>query len=112
MLHNDIDPGQNPMTAAVVTGPAHGTLAFNPDGTFIYTPNPNFFGADSFTYQDTDSALLVSNIATASINVLPIGSVNIAPTAPATTTSLTASFIFRAPATVADASAGTPRLMA
>ena len=99
VLHNDIDPGQNPMTAAVVTGPAHGTLKFNPDGTFIYTPTAGYSGADSFTYQDTDSALQVSNIATASFNILPIGTVNIAPTAPATVTSLTTSFVFGGPAT-------------
>jgi hypothetical protein len=69
VLHNDVDPGLNPMTAAVVTGPAHGTLTFNPNGTFVYIPTAGFFGTDSFTYQDTDSAQLVSNIATATITV-------------------------------------------
>ena len=38
-------------TFSVATGPSHGTLAFNPDGTFTYTPNPGYVGADSFTYQ-------------------------------------------------------------
>jgi Ca2+-binding RTX toxin-like protein len=76
LLHNDIDPGQNPMTAILLTGPAHGTLlktdgtpGINPDGTFVYIPTAGFFGTDSFTYQDTDSAQLVSNIATATITV-------------------------------------------
>ncbi|MGK0701828.1 Ig-like domain-containing protein, partial [Priestia flexa] len=38
-----------PLTYAVSIGPANGTLVFNPDGTFTYTPNPDFAGIDSFT---------------------------------------------------------------
>ncbi|UZW65162.1 Ig-like domain-containing protein [Priestia flexa] len=38
-----------PLTYAVGIGPANGTLLFNPDGTFTYTPNPDFAGIDSFT---------------------------------------------------------------
>ncbi|WP_210607808.1 tandem-95 repeat protein [Priestia flexa] len=38
-----------PLTYTVSIGPANGTLVFNPDGTFTYTPNPNFAGIDSFT---------------------------------------------------------------
>ena len=36
--------------AALVTEPQHGTLEFQADGTFVYTPNPNFHGVDTFTY--------------------------------------------------------------
>jgi hypothetical protein len=36
--------------AAVVTQPANGTLSFYSDGSFVYTPNPNFTGPDTFTY--------------------------------------------------------------
>lgn len=39
----------HPLTYAVGIGPANGTLLFNPDGTFTYTPNPDFAGIDSFT---------------------------------------------------------------
>ena len=35
---------------AVVNGPAHGTLGLSVDGNFIYTPDLNFAGVDSFTY--------------------------------------------------------------
>ena len=34
---------------------ANGQVAFNPDGTFTYTPNPGFEGDDSFTYRIKDS---------------------------------------------------------
>jgi VCBS repeat-containing protein len=33
----------------LVTGPAHGTLALNSDGSFTYTPAANFVGTESFT---------------------------------------------------------------
>ena len=33
----------------------NGTVAMNPDGTFIYTPNPDYSGTDTFTYSVIDS---------------------------------------------------------
>lgn len=48
---------------------ANGTLLFNADGSFIYTPNPDFFGTDSVSYVvthtesgETDTALLTMNV--------------------------------------------------
>jgi hypothetical protein len=32
------------------TGPYHGTLVLNPDGSFTYTPDGNFMGVDTFEY--------------------------------------------------------------
>ena len=55
----------------------HGILSFNADGSFTYTPDPNYHGVDSFTYTATDG-LLVSNTATVTITVQ---SVNDAPIA-------------------------------
>ena len=92
VLHNDVDPNADPFTAAVVTGPTNGALTFHADGTFVYIPNHNFVGTDTFTYQDTDSADAVSNIATATINVVNVGKITVAPTAPATTNSVTEAF--------------------
>lgn len=47
----------------------NGTLVFNGDGSFVYTPNPDFFGSDSVTYVatqtstgETDTALLTVDI--------------------------------------------------
>ena len=53
-LGNDSDPDGDPLGVAVVTQGANGTVAVNPDGTLLYTPNPGFTGADSFTYTVTD----------------------------------------------------------
>ncbi|WP_345318229.1 beta strand repeat-containing protein, partial [Novipirellula rosea] len=39
---------------ALNTGPSNGNATVNPDGTFTYTPDPDFNGSDSFTYDATD----------------------------------------------------------
>jgi FtsP/CotA-like multicopper oxidase with cupredoxin domain len=38
-------------TASWLSGPSHGTVNLATDGSFTYTPAPNYNGADSFTYQ-------------------------------------------------------------
>ncbi len=68
VLLNDSDPDGDPLTAVLVTGPAHGTLTLNADGSFTYTPSANFVGVDSFTYRASDGTL-TSNVATVSITV-------------------------------------------
>ncbi len=59
------------LTYALVSGPQHGTLAFNPDGSFSYAPAADYNGADSFTFRADDGAL-DSNIATVSLTVSPV----------------------------------------
>jgi VCBS repeat-containing protein len=51
VLANDVNPDGGAMTAAVVTGPANGSMSLNGDGSFSYTPAANFHGTDSFTYK-------------------------------------------------------------
>jgi len=58
----------NLLAYAVVALPEHGMVSLNPDGTFTYTPNANFFGLDSFTFRADDGSLL-SNTATFTITV-------------------------------------------
>lgn len=55
VLSNDTDPELDPLSAILVTNVANGTLVFNADGTFTYTPNAEFGGLDSFTYKTNDS---------------------------------------------------------
>ncbi|MCA9962114.1 MAG: tandem-95 repeat protein, partial [Anaerolineales bacterium] len=50
VLGNDIDVERGTLTALLNRGTENGSLTLNGDGTFIYTPNPNFFGSDTFTY--------------------------------------------------------------
>ena len=58
VLGNDTDDaGMNPLTAILVAGPSHGTLALNAGGSFVYTPAANFHGTDGFTYKVSDGSL-------------------------------------------------------
>ncbi|MEG4517777.1 MULTISPECIES: DUF4347 domain-containing protein, partial [unclassified Microcoleus] len=67
VLNNDSDANSDPLTAALVTGPSNGTIAFNPDGNFTYTPKAGFVGTDTFTYSVSDGAATIP--ATVNINV-------------------------------------------
>ncbi len=69
VLANDTDVEGNTLTAALVSGPSNGALKLNSDGSFIYTPNVNFSGIDSFTYSANDGNGGTSQ-ATVTINVL------------------------------------------
>jgi VCBS repeat-containing protein len=71
VLVNDSDAEGDPLTAHLVQGPGQGTLNLNPDGSFIYTPIPNFNGEASFTYRASDSQD-DSNVATATVTVTPV----------------------------------------
>jgi VCBS repeat-containing protein len=71
VLANDTDPDNDPLTAVLISGPSHGTLTLNADGSFTYTPNLNYNGIDSFTYKAND-AELDSNVATVNITVNPV----------------------------------------
>ncbi|MFG2621181.1 FG-GAP-like repeat-containing protein [Streptomyces sp. NPDC048507] len=68
VLGNDTDPDGSPLTAALVTGPAHGTLTLNANGSFTYQPAATYVGSDSFTYKATDGTV-DSNVATVTLNV-------------------------------------------
>ncbi|MFD7560477.1 FG-GAP-like repeat-containing protein [Streptomyces sp. NPDC059835] len=68
VLGNDTDPDGNTLTASLVTGPAHGTLTLNADGSFSYQPDSAYVGNDSFTYKASDGTV-DTNVATVTINV-------------------------------------------
>ncbi len=46
---NDIDPSGSVFTTT--SSPAHGTVMFNGDGTYTYTPAANYSGPDTFDYE-------------------------------------------------------------
>ncbi|GAA4443733.1 VCBS domain-containing protein [Novipirellula rosea] len=77
VLQNDTDIDSTPLSVntSLVTGPSNGTLSINADGSFRYTPDTNFSGTDTFTYQTNDGTQ-DSNVATVTITV---NSVNDAP---------------------------------
>lgn len=68
VLDNDSDPSSLTLTAELVSGPVQGSLTLNGDGSFTYTPNQYFVGADSFTYRVTNGGA-ISNVATVALTV-------------------------------------------
>ena len=47
----DIDGDTLSVNNTPIIDPANGSVLLNTDGTFTYTPDLNFFGTDSFTYE-------------------------------------------------------------
>ncbi|MYN45237.1 tandem-95 repeat protein [Pseudoduganella sp. FT93W] len=50
VLANDQDPNGQSLTAVLEQGPSHGTLSLNADGSFVYRPDADYNGSDSFSY--------------------------------------------------------------
>lgn len=76
VLSNDVDIDRDSLTASLVSGPASGTLVLNPDGTFTYTPVPNYSGTVSFTYEASDGSTTrstgVVTITVTAVNDAPV----------------------------------------
>ncbi|MCH8921734.1 MAG: tandem-95 repeat protein, partial [Planctomycetes bacterium] len=71
------DADDDPLTARLVDGPLHGTLQLAADGSFVYTPNSDFFGADSFTFVANDG-FEDSALGTVTIDVTPVNDAPVA----------------------------------
>jgi VCBS repeat-containing protein len=71
-LANDfsLGPDENAtLTAELADPPEHGTVTLNPDGSFSYTPDKDFGGTDTFSYNISDGTENSLMPAVVSINV-------------------------------------------
>lgn len=64
LLQND---SPESVTVTDYSQPSHGSVSVQPDGSYIYTPNADFVGEDTFTYTITDT---VGNTATAMVTII------------------------------------------
>ena len=66
------DPDGDALTYSVAAGgaPANGTVVMNADGTYVYTPDADFNGTDTFTYTVTDPSGETDS-ATVTVTVAP-----------------------------------------
>ncbi len=81
-VNNTIDVAANdgadaiPGTVVINTQPSNGSATSNGDGTVDYTPDPNYFGPDPFTYSICDAipecAVATVNITVNNVNDPPI----------------------------------------
>ena len=85
VLANDVRgaDGVDPATGvALATAPAKGTVVYNGDGTFTYTPTAGQEGEDSFTYTitdgdgDTSTATVTVTLAKDSVPTIDLGADN------------------------------------
>ncbi|GLI92158.1 FG-GAP-like repeat-containing protein [Methylocystis echinoides] len=54
LLANDANGSADRLAAVLLSQPSHGAVTLGPDGSFTYTPERGFVGADSFTYAAQD----------------------------------------------------------
>ncbi len=74
VIDNDSDVESSGLTASLETAASHGMVTMNPDGSFIYTPDLDFNGQDTFTYTVTDGEG-GTDIATVDITVLAVADI-------------------------------------
>ena len=72
VLENDSDVDSDAITATIQSDPAHGDVTLNTNGSFVYTPDADYFGSDTFTYKATDgTASSTATTVTITINAKP-----------------------------------------
>ena len=77
VLENDTDPDSPVLTAVLVDSVSHGELVLNADGSFVYTPDQDYNGTDTFTYKASDGDL-ESEVATVTITINPVNDAPVA----------------------------------
>jgi hypothetical protein len=70
-LANDLDPDGDPMEMEITEGPTNGDVRVSIEGVVDYSPDPDYFGTDSFTYTVTDVFGFTSE-AQVAITVAPV----------------------------------------
>ena len=71
VMANDDLPTTGAFNIQSTTPPSNGSITVLPDGTIDYTPNPDFFGMDTFTYTLADASGRTST-ATVTVTVVNI----------------------------------------
>lgn len=54
VIENDREPDGDPINYSLFSGPQHGSLSLNTDGTYDYVPDQDFVGPDFFVYTMSD----------------------------------------------------------
>lgn len=70
VLANDKDANGDALTASLKSGPAHGAVTLNKDGSYSYKAAAGYVGADSFSYMASDGK--ATDVATVAITVAPL----------------------------------------
>jgi ELWxxDGT repeat protein len=76
---SDIDSG-TVLTYSIVNGPANGSISMI-GNNFTYTPDPDYFGIDNFTFEVRDEFNATSNISNINITINDVAELNKIPVA-------------------------------
>ena len=71
LINDHVIDTNSQLDAILVDNPLNGIVTLEKNGAFIYQPNANYSGTDSFTYKATDGKL-DSNLATVSLTIQPV----------------------------------------
>jgi large repetitive protein len=83
LVSNDADV-EGPLNLAslnAIAGPFHGSVVVHADGTTTYSPDPNFSGTDTFTYQICDTGSPLPSLCTTAMVTITVTPVNDPPVA-------------------------------
>src|SRR5205823_1362146 len=69
LIANDSDGNSDALSSMLVTGPAHGSVTLNPNGSFVFMAAPGYLGQDAFSYKVSDG-VASSNTATVALNIV------------------------------------------
>jgi hypothetical protein len=75
-MANDYDPDGNPLAASKLSDPSNGSLAFNSNGSFSYTPNPSVFGPGATAHALLGTTFMPGQPKSVDINRRPTGSMS------------------------------------
>tara|TARA_R110002012_G_scaffold263456_2_gene446409 strand:+ start:52854 stop:53855 length:1002 start_codon:yes stop_codon:yes gene_type:complete len=84
VLNNDTDANgveSLSVITAPISSPTHGSVVLNSDGSFTFTPNPGFIGADAFEYRVCDDGSPNNIISQFDFNATPLTTATIGPNA-------------------------------
>jgi VCBS repeat-containing protein len=74
---NAKDPDGDTLTFTPKDQPTHGSVTVNPDGSYVYTPAPDYNGKDSFTVTVGDgkggTAIIIVDVTVDPVNDAPVG---------------------------------------
>ncbi|WP_068116411.1 Ig-like domain-containing protein [Tropicimonas marinistellae] len=71
VLDNDLPAEGGALSAQLVEGPEHGVLALQSNGGFTYSPEVDFFGADSFVYRAVEGGQSATAVVTLNVEAQP-----------------------------------------
>jgi Big-like domain-containing protein/surface protein with Ig-like domain/putative Ig domain-containing protein/VCBS repeat protein/uncharacterized protein DUF11 len=71
VLRNDSAGAGGSLAAILVSNASNGLLLFTAGGGFYYLPDTGFAGNDTFAYQPRENGVIVGNVATVTISVVP-----------------------------------------